>query len=373
MTAPPSITASSTGESLAASGTWTIAFAGELEALVARIPAPVHRVEIDIGAVERLDSFGAWLLEKQIRRWRADGRQAELTSVPERFRGLIDEIAETNLWAPSMAHRRSGPIVWIEGIGEVASRLADEFVQFTGMLGALVVALGRAIARPRLSRLTSIVHQIDRVGWHATGMIFLLTFLIGCILSQQGIYSLRRFGAEEFFVNLVEVLVLREIGVLLVAIMVAGRSGSSYTAELGSMKMREEVDALRAMGVDPVEVLMLPRIVALVIALPTLTFLGLMAALFGGGLVGWLYGGLSPLFFVSRLHDAVSIHDFFVGMIKAPVMALVVGIIACTEGMRVQGSAESLGRRTTSSVVKSVFMVIVLDGLFAMFFAAIGW
>ncbi len=227
--------------------------------------------------------------------------------------------------------------------------------------------------RPRFSRLTSIVHHLDRVGWQAIGIIVLITFLIGCIVSQQGIYNFRRFGAEDYVVNLLGILVLREIGVLLVAIMVAGRSGSSYTAELGSMKMREEIDALRTMGVDPADVLVLPRVLALVIAMPILTFLGSMAALIGGGLVAWFYGGMSPEIFMSRLRDAVSMQDFWVGMIKAPVMALIIGIVACTEGMRVKGSAESLGLQTTSSVVKSIFMVIVLDGLFAMFFAAIGW
>jgi phospholipid/cholesterol/gamma-HCH transport system permease protein len=154
--------------------------------------------------------------------------------------------------------------------------------------------------------------------------------------------------------------------------MVAGRSGSSYTAELGSMKMREEIDALRTMGVDPVEVLVLPRVIALVIALPILTFIGSMSALFGGELVAWFYGGMSPPIYLARLNDAVSLTDFKVGMFKAPVMALVIGVVACVEGMKVKGSAESLGLQTTASVVKSIFLVIVLDGLFAMFFASIG-
>ena len=167
-------------------------------------------------------------------------------------------------------------------------------------------------------------------------------------------------------------LVLREIGVLIVCIMVAGRSGSSYTAELGAMRMREEVDALRTMGFDPVEVLILPRIVALIIAVPALTFLGSMAALYGGGLVSWLYGGIQPEVFLSRLREAVTTTTFEVGMIKAPFMALVIGVVACVEGLQVQGSAESLGEKTTNSVVKSIFLVIVLDGVFAMFFAAIG-
>ena len=154
--------------------------------------------------------------------------------------------------------------------------------------------------------------------------------------------------------------------------MVAGRSGSAYTAELGAMKMREEIDALRTMGFDPVEVLILPRIVALIIAVPILTFLGSMAALYGGGLVCWLYGGIDPEMFLSRLKEAITIGHFEVGMIKAPFMALVIGMVACVEGLAVKGSAESLGLQTTASVVESIFLVIVLDGFFAIFFASIG-
>jgi phospholipid/cholesterol/gamma-HCH transport system permease protein len=202
--------------------------------------------------------------------------------------------------------------------------------------------------------------------------VVLITFLIGCIIAQQGIFHFRKFGADVFVVDMLGVLVLREIGVLLVAIMVAGRSGSAYTAELGSMKMREEIDALSTMGLDPVDVLILPRILALVCALPILTFLGSMAALYGGGLTAWFYGGMSPTIFIARLHDAVTVTHFEVGMIKAPFMALVIGIVACSEGLRVKGSAESLGKQTTTSVVKSIFLVIVLDGLFAVFFASIG-
>jgi len=216
------------------------------------------------------------------------------------------------------------------------------------------------------------VHQLDRVGWQAVPIVALITLLIGGIIAQQGFFHFRKFGADQYVVDMVGILVLREIGVLLVAIMVAGRSGSSYAAELGSMKMREEIDALRTMGLDPVAVLILPRVLALVIALPALTFLGMMAALYGGGLVAWIYGDMNPEIFVARLREAISITHFKVGMIKAPFMALVIGVVACSEGLKVQGSAESLGLKTTASVVKSIFFVIVLDGLFAMYFAAIG-
>ena len=373
LTAQPSISTSTLAGrvKVVAAGSWTIAFARELEALVAGLSA--QSGEIDLTQVDRLDTFGAWLLEDLIRQAQQRGGGLALTAVPDRFRGLLEEVGQANREASPAPRPRRGLITWIESVGESAFRFVDELVEFTAMLGAVVVAAGRAIARPRLSRLTSIVHHLDRVGWQAIGIILLITFLIGCIIAQQGIFNFRRFGAEDYVVNLLGILVLREIGVLIVTIMVAGRSGSSYTAELGSMKMREEVDALRTMGVDPAEVLVLPRVVALVIAMPILTFLGSMAALVGGGLVAWFYGGMSPEIFISRMRDAVSIHDFMIGMIKAPVMALVVGIVACTEGMRVEGSAESLGIKTTASVVKSIFTVIVLDGIFAMFFAAIGW
>ena len=202
-------------------------------------------------------------------------------------------------------------------------------------------------------------------------IIVLITLLIGAIIAQQGFFHFRRFGADDYVVDLVGILTLREIGVLIVSIMVAGRSGSSYTAELGSMKMREEVDALRTMGRDPLEVLVLPRIIALVVALPILAFIGSMAALVGGGVVASIYG-MDPSLFVARLRESVSITDFEVGMIKAPFMALMIGWVACTEGLQVRGSAESLGLRTTSSVVKSIFLVIVIDGIFAMFFSSIG-
>jgi phospholipid/cholesterol/gamma-HCH transport system permease protein len=200
----------------------------------------------------------------------------------------------------------------------------------------------------------------------------LITFLIGGIIAQQGFFHFRKFGADSYVVDMVGILVVREIAVLIVSIMSAGRSGAAYTAELGSMKMREEIDALCTMGFDPVEILILPRITALVCALPILAFLGVMAALYGGGIVAWFYGGMSPEVYLARLREAISITHLEVGMIKAPFMALAIGIVACGEGLKVKGSAESLGMQTTTSVVKSIFLVIVLDGIFAMFFASIG-
>ena len=355
---------------LTAGGPWTIDRADELSRLV-DLPGQAGAVAIDVSSIERLDTFGAWLLERLARHWREAGGTADMVAVPARYRGLLSEVATVNLQPAPPPPRRS-LLGAVESLGRGTANFGNEVASLVGTLGMVVVALLGAIRRPRASRLTSIVHHLDRVGWKATGIILLITFLIGCIIAQQGIFNFRRFGAQDYVVSLVGILTLREIGVLLVAVMVAGRSGSSYTAELGSMKMREEIDALRTMGVDPADVLLLPRIIALVIAMPILTFAGSMAALFGGGLVAWTYGGMSPAIYITRLHEAISVNDFAVGLIKAPVMALVIGVVACTEGMRVKGSAESLGLQTTSSVVKSIFTVIVLDGFFAMFFAAIG-
>jgi phospholipid/cholesterol/gamma-HCH transport system permease protein len=260
----------------------------------------------------------------------------------------------------------------LEQVGRTMAGIGGTLLSLIDMLGAVLAASGRVLVHPRSFRMTSTVHHLEQVCWRAVPIVVLITFLIGCIISQQGIFHFRRFGADIFVVDMLGVLVLREIGVLLVAIMVAGRSGSAYTAELGSMKMREEIDALRTMGFDPIEVLVLPRMLALVLALPILAFLGAMAALYGGGLVAWLYGGVDPEAFLLRLRDAISIDHFTVGLIKAPVMAAVIGIVACVEGLAVQGSAESLGQHTTSSVVKGIFFVIVMDGVFAIFFASIG-
>jgi phospholipid/cholesterol/gamma-HCH transport system permease protein len=357
---------------LTAAGSWTSVNAGELERLIDGVAAQPGAGSIDMRAVQALDTFGAWLLERLVRQRRARGEAIEVVGLPERFSGLIGEVHQTNLHTPPKPTPANPILRALDSLGRSVSAIAHDMIPLLHMLGALAMALLRAIVQPRRFRFTSAVNQLDRIAWQAVPIILLITFLIGGIIAQQGIFHFRKFGAETYVVDMVGILVLREIGVLIVAIMVAGRSGSSITAELGSMKMREEIDALRTMGHDPVGILILPRVLALVIAMPILAFLGAMAALYGGGLVAWAYGGMSPDIFVSRLKDAISITHFQVGMIKAPVMALAIGIVACAEGLRVQGSAESLGIQTTRSVVKSIFLVIVLDGIFAIFFASIG-
>ena len=360
---------------LAGAGAWIAVNSHGLEAAIRAVnrkyPSVKH-VAIDMAKVERLDTFGAWLLERLTRAFAARGCETSVTGLSSNYGALMDELRGVKLdKMPPHTHGQALAHAF-DSIGENIAAVGGSLVAIVNMFGALIISFLRVLTRPRSFRLTSLVHQLDNVAWRAVPIILLITFLIGCIIAQQGLFHFRKFGADVYVVDMVGILVLRELGVLIVCIMVAGRSGSAYTAELGSMKMREEIDALQTMGFDPVEVLILPRILALLIGVPILTFVGSMAALYGGALVCWLYGGIDPDIFLSRLKEAIALNTFEVGMIKAPFMALVIGVVACVEGMAVKGSAESLGRQTTASVVESIFLVIVLDGIFAIFFASIG-
>ncbi len=360
---------------LCAAGAWTAERAAEIEKLVEDAAGRYEHarsIDIDLKGLERLDTFGAWLIERLKRTLTAQGSTTRIVNLSETDRGLIDEVRLVNRGAAPHRRTVNRVVVGVDAVGRAVAEIGWSLVMQAQLLGALSLVALSTIARPTRLRVASTVHHLERVGWRAVPIILLSTFLIGAIIAQQGIFHFRRFGADIYVIDMIGILVLREVGVLIVCVMVAGRSGSAYTAELGSMKMREEIDALRTMGFDPIEVLVLPRVVALVLAVPMLTFLGAMAALYGAGLVCWLYGGITPEIFLARLREAISLPTFAVGMIKAPFMALLIGLVACVEGFEVEGSAASLGLRTTASVVKSIFLVIVLDGLFAMFFAAIG-
>jgi len=359
---------------LRAAGSWTAGFAPVLEQIVSeaeKLTGSRPDIFIDVSKVTKLDTFGAWLIERLRRSLTQGDKETKIAGLSADYSSLVDEVRRVKA-VPAFNTTSVTVTGMLEEVGRSMVGIGATITGLIEMFGAVLAASGRVLVHPKGFRLTSTVHHLEQVCWRAVPIVVLITFLIGCIISQQGIFHFRKFGADIFVVDMLGVLVLREIGVLLVAIMVAGRSGSAYTAELGSMKMREEIDALRTMGFDPVEVLILPRMLALILALPILAFLGAIAALYGGGLVAWLYGGVDPEAFLLRLRDAISIDHFTVGIIKAPVMAAVIGIVACVEGLAVRGSAESLGQHTTSSVVKGIFFVIVMDGVFAIFFASIG-
>jgi phospholipid/cholesterol/gamma-HCH transport system permease protein len=354
------------------SGRWTAEHAAMVETLASDIIAGAEqgRVVIDMAGVRRLDTLGAWVLDRTRHELGANGLTADFVNASQEQRILLDEVAYRGFQEePKVSHSKF--VDFLVDVGRSISDAGRDLVGGVAFLGELIAAFVRVATHPRRFRVTAVVNQLEQIAYRGVPIIVLISFLVGCIVAQQGIFQLIKFGATPFVVDLTGILVLRELAVLLTSIMVAGRSGSAFTAEIGSMKMREEIDALRVMGLDPMEVLITPRIVALIIGLPLLTYISSIAALTGSGVTSWLYGDISPDVFLARLRAAVGFNTFVVGLMKAPFMALVIGIIATIEGLAVEGSAESLGRHVTSSVVKAIFMVIVLDGLFAMFFAAI--
>ena len=359
---------------LTAYGPWTIDTVSTIEGKINTAIRDIDgRVVIDLAKVGRIDTAGAWLLRRISEEIKAAGASVEQTGASSNAERLLAAVERAAPPSPEPVPRRLSPLKLVELLGETVEKAGIDFVQVLGLLGGIARGVFRAVLRPGRLRLTSIVFHVDRTGLQAVPIVFLMSFLIGGIIAQQSIFQLRFYGASIFVVDLVGILVLREIGVLLTAIMLAGRSGSAYTAEIGSMKMREELDALSVIGLDPVEVLIMPRVIALVIALPLLTFISDIAALMGGALVALVYANMSLQTFILQLRDAVALNTLLVGIYKAPFMALIIGLIAANEGLNVEGSTDSLGRRTTSSVVKGIFMVIVADGIFAIFFAAISY
>ncbi|MEN5298151.1 ABC transporter permease [Brucella sp. TWI559] len=328
---------------------------------------------INVAGVESLDTAGAWLIERLRHRLLSQKIDVELQGVKPAWLPLVEEVGksvERTLDVP----QTKKPFLFIkmlDSIGRGVTSMFQDFLMAMHILGATIRGAQLKAGRGSGIPFPAIVKQIDRMGVGAIPIIVLMSTIVGAIIAQQGAFQLRYFGAEIFVVDLVGILVLRELGVLLTAIMIAGRSGSAITAEIGSMKMREETDALTVIGLNPVGVLVFPRLVALVVILPLLTIIADLSALVGAAAVTYFYSNISPEAFISRLHDAVALNTYFAGLIKAPFMAMIIGILASVEGMKVGGSAESLGSRVTASVVKSIFIVIVVDGLFAIFYAAI--
>ncbi|WP_457798956.1 ABC transporter permease [Methylocystis sp. S23] len=372
---PPDVSPDESGARLALVGDWTLSASRRLEQKAQEIVDLGRRgkfVTIDLSGVARLDTAGAWLINRARRMLAGASVGVALEHARPEHDILLEEAAYRDFAAPP---RRRVPALLqlLEDFGRAVVSGLSEFYRGVAFLGEFVAAMGHVATHPRHFRFTSLVAHMELIGLRSAPIVILINLLVGGIVAQQGIFQLLRFGASSYTVSLIGILVLRELGVLLTSIMIAGRSGSAITAEIGSMKMREEIDALRVMGLSVIEVLIAPRVLALVLSLPILAFIADMSALFGGMLVSWGYGGISPAAFASLLKEAIAFHTFMVGIIKAPFMALVIGLIAAMDGLATEGSAESLGRQVTSSVVKSIFMVIVLDGLFAIFFASIDY
>ena len=322
-------------------------------------------VVFDLSQLSRFDTAGAWLLATTLRR-----TGGTLVHASAAQRSLLETVTGA---LPAEVHDRPKrhPVHVIEDLGRATAAGLRGLIDITGFFGLVVARLGRTLIHPSRLRLTSTVFHTQQAGLNAVPIVALMGILIGIVLAYQGADQLRQFGAEVFVVDLIAISVLRELGVLLTAIIVAGRSASAFTAAIGSMKMREEVDAMRTLGLDPIELLVLPRLLALILFLPVLTLVADLTGLLGGALMSWYELGISPGAFRTRLMETDVTH-FLVGMAKAPFFAVIIGVIGCFQGLRVEGNTESLGRLTSRSVVQAIFMVLVADGTFSVFFAAMG-
>jgi phospholipid/cholesterol/gamma-HCH transport system permease protein len=355
-------------------GVWQNATIAHVEKAVRDVESArfTGSARLDLSGVTALDTGGAWMIRRLMTTLQARTKDVNVTDARPDMSELISALPET---LPEKDLEGSGKRRLFERLfaplGEAVVTLAGDAVQAMSIIGSAVRGAQLKLGRGSGLSPAAVFTQVEQMGVNAVPIIALMSFLIGAIIAQQGAFQLRYFGAEVFVVDLVGILQLREIGVLLTAIMIAGRSGSAITAEIGSMKMREEIDALQVMGLNPVGVLIFPRLLALMISLPLLTVVANFAALGGAAVVAKVYSGITYAVFLSRLQQAVDISTVISGMLKAPFMAVIIGVVASVEGLQVGGSAESLGRHVTASVVKAIFVVILVDGLFAMFYAAI--
>jgi phospholipid/cholesterol/gamma-HCH transport system permease protein len=357
------------------SGVWTTRTIASVDAEMRKLEkrGGFRTLALDLSNIDKIDTAGAWLIDRLTSAVEKNGVEVQVQGQSKVASILLDAVGEAGKRDKDTGYDAKPNIIirMLEAVGRRVYEMRDDFLSAMNILGATIRGAQMKLGRGHAVNPAAIFNQIDRMGVGAIPVVVLMSAIVGAIVAQQGAYQLSYFGADIFVVDLVGVLVLREMGVLMTAIMIAGRSGSAITAEIGSMKMREEVDALKVIGLNPIGVLVFPRLVALVIALPCLTIAADFAALGGGMAAAYFYSGITPAAFIDRLRTAIDISTIFAGLIKAPFMAMIIGTIASVEGMKVGGSAESLGEHVTASVVKSIFVVIILDGLFAMFYAAI--
>lgn len=330
-------------------------------------------IVIDVSGIERLDTAGAMVLQRTFHACESRTDASKFIGARESHATLLGQI-EHHL-APCHVSRDhpNAFLLMTERLGRGVANAWHAMIELQSFIGNVLAHMGSLLFRPKHMRWRATVHHMEAAGLDALPIVGLMSFLIGAVIAFMGARILQLFNAEILTVQLVSISVLREFGVLLAAILVAGRSGSAFTAQIGSMKIREEIDAMRVLGLEPIEVLVLPRVFALIVMLPILAFCAAMLGLTGGGLVAWLAMDIPPALFVSQMEETISINNFWVGLIKAPFFAFIIAIIGCFQGMEVEGSAESLGTRTTLSVVQSLFLVIVIDAFFAMFFLEIDY
>ena len=358
---------------LALRGRLTIVHVQEVAAdLLALVPGG-QRLQIDLTAVERIDTTGALIVHRVMRRWQDAGVDVRLVTHGPDAPRLIAEVA---LHDTPMAVRRPVDNILTERLVRIGHRVVetlDGVTAFLAFLGQTLVVLAQTLIGRRQLRGHAFIHQCEAIGVNALGIIALLLFLVGVVVAQQGAVQLRQFGADIFVVNLIGRATMRELGILLTAIMVAGRSASAFAAQIGSMKLNQEVDALETIGLSPIEVLVIPRVLAMAVMMLLLGFFGSICALIGGGVYVWFDLDMPPVTYVQRLQEVILMHDLVIGLVKAPVFGLIIAMQGCFQGMQVKGNAEDVGMRTTRAVVESIFLVIVIDAFFAVFFTALGY
>lgn len=360
---------------LSAGGRWDLHGAQALiDGLdVLRPPTPSAAVRLDLSGLNGLDTVGALLLERLAARLRTEGHTVAMAGVRPEHQALLEAVQAADRAPPTALLPDEHPILdMLERTGRTTVRGLKRGAALVSFLGVVTIAMARIAVNPKRLRYRAVLFHIEQTGLNALPILGLLTFLIGVVMAYQGADQLRRFGAELLVVNLLGISILRELGTLLTAIIVAGRSGSAFTAQIGTMKVNQEVDAIATLGLDPVELLVVPRVLALMVALPLLAFFADIMGLLGGATMSYMTLGISFAQFIKQLQGAIGLNTFLVGIAKAPVFALVIAMVGCYEGLRVTGSAESVGRLTTRSVVEGIFLVIIIDALFSVFFSFMG-
>lgn len=359
-------------------GDWVIENAHDIDQTMralfpfnSRQSSRVSATQLDCSGLTSLDTTGA-VLVRRFAGAMGEDCEATLTGVPEAHKPLLDVIT----CCPPDARTEPEAMPWyiaiLSGTGEAFWMALRSFARLLSFLGLMLVRLMGSITDPGRVRLIPIIHQMDVTGMRAMGIVGLISFLIGAVMVNQGAIQLAKFGADIFVIDMMGISHLRELGILLTAIIIAGRSGSAFTAQIGSMVLNEEVDAMRTIGMDPIDVLVLPRLIALVVCLPLLAFYADVVGIAGGMLMAWIQLDISPGNFIVYFREEISVDHFWVGIIKAPFFAAIIATCGCYQGLRVEGSADALGSRTTKSVVQAIFLVIVFDALFAIFFTSIG-